>query len=43
MCGDRPRPGTRGDAPAGCGVALLVVGAAATIVGVLVAALAVQS
>jgi hypothetical protein len=43
VTGRRPRPGTRGDAPAGCGVALLVIGAVVVIVGAVVAALAIRS
>lgn len=43
VTGRQPRPGTRGDAPAGCGVALLIVGAVVVIVGTVVAILAIGS
>jgi len=36
----RPQPGARADAPAGCGVALLVVGLVLTLAGLAVAYLA---
>jgi hypothetical protein len=42
VTGRQPRPGTRGDAPAGCGFALLVVGAVMVIVGIVVAILAIR-
>jgi hypothetical protein len=42
VVGRHPRPGTRGDAPAGCGVALLVGGLVLTLVSVLVAFLAIR-
>ena len=42
VTGRQPRPGTRGDAAAGCGFALLVVGAVMIIVGMVVAFLAIR-
>jgi hypothetical protein len=42
VTGRQPRPGTRGDAPAGCGLALLVVGAVMVIIGMGVAFLAIR-
>jgi hypothetical protein len=42
VIGRQPRPGTRGDAPASCGVALLLIGALMTVAGVVVAFLSVR-